>query len=228
MNEEIKYFSMFTGIGGFELGLGERFRPVGFSEIDKYACKLLSDKFPNVKNYGDATKIKPEELPDFDMLCGGFPCQAFSLAGKQLGFKDTRGTLFYEIARIIKSKRPKLVFLENVKNLLFHDKGRTFTTILAVFDELGYNVEWQCINSKHFGVPQSRERVIIIGHSRETGSRQILPIQPEYNYDFRMLQTKRVQNRKKKRQNYTSYKDSKRIMDANKHTKNWEEYIYDT
>ena len=99
---------------------------VGFSEIDKYASELLSQKFPKVKNYGDATKIEPSELPDFDMLCGGFPCQAFSIAGKRRGFQDTRGTLFFDIARILEVKRPQIVLLENVKGLLNHNKGETF------------------------------------------------------------------------------------------------------
>jgi DNA (cytosine-5)-methyltransferase 1 len=153
-----------------------RFECIGFSEIDKWANELLKRKFPKVKNYGDATKINPKELPDFEMLCGGFPCQSFSIAGQRLGFEDTRGTLFFDIARIIKVKRPRIVFLENVKGLLNHDNGRTFAVILATLDELGYNVEWEVLNSKYFGVPQNRERVFIIGHLRGTSSRQIFPI----------------------------------------------------
>jgi DNA (cytosine-5)-methyltransferase 1 len=149
---------------------------VGVCENDKYASQLLEQKFKGVKNYGDATTIKPEELPDFDLLVGGFPCQAFSIAGKRRGFEDTRGTLFYEIARIIKVKQPRLLLLENVKGLLNHDKGNTFTQILSTLDELGYDVEWQVLNSKHFGVPQNRERVFIKGNLRGTGGRKIFPI----------------------------------------------------
>ena len=180
---EMKYFSMFSGIGGFELGIKRatkgKWECIGFSEIDKYAVQTYKKHFPDHKNYGDATKINPEELPDFDMLCGGFPCQSFSIAGKRMGFKDTRGTLFFEIARIIKAKKPKLVFLENVKGLLSHNGRRTFITILATLDELGYNAEWQVLNSKYFGVPQNRERVFIIGHLRGQSGRQIFPIRED-------------------------------------------------
>lgn len=186
MNEQRKYFSMFTGVGGFELGIqsiqegvdkgrNARFNCVGFSEIDKYASELLSRRFPNTINYGDATKIIPSELPDFDMLCGGFPCQSFSIAGKRRGFEDTRGTMFFEVARILEVKRPKIVFLENVKGLLNHNKGETFKVILQTLDELGYETQWMVLNSKFFGVPQNRERVFIIGSLRGTSRPEILP-----------------------------------------------------
>ena len=212
-DKDITYFSMFTGVGGFEIGFegtkniiinegnsrstqhlqSERnssdcerdawkdnkdsrtFRCIGFSEIDKYACELLARKFPSIKNYGNARDIDPKKLPNFDMLCGGFPCQAFSIAGKRKGFEDTRGTLFFEIARILKVKKPKVVFLENVKGLLNHDEGNTFTTILKTLSELGYDVQWMVLNSKFFGVPQNRERIFIIGNLREKPRLQILP-----------------------------------------------------
>ncbi len=154
---------------------GTTFSCVGLSEIDKYASELLKQRFPSVKNWGDCTKINPSELPDFDMLCGGFPCQAFSIAGKRRGFQDTRGTLFFEIARILEVKRPKIILLENVKGLLNHNKGETFKVILQTLDELGYAVEWMVLNSKFFGVPQNRERVFIIGSLRGIGRPQILP-----------------------------------------------------
>ena len=200
---------MFTGVGGFELGIerANDFKPlseieqnkqrgngstneqgtllrsgrkstlscIGFSEIDKYSCQLLKNKFPGIKNYGDATKINPEELPDFDMLCGGFPCQAFSIAGKRKGFSDTRGTLFFDIARILEVKRPKIVLLENVKGLLNHEKGKTFRKIIQTLSELGYVVQWMVLNSKFFGVPQNRERVFIIGNLRGEPRSEILP-----------------------------------------------------
>ena len=149
---------------------------IGYSEIDKYAIKVYERNFNGHTNYGDATKINPKELPDFDLLVGGFPCQAFSIAGKRKGFDDTRGTLFFDIARILSEKRPRHLVLENVKGLLSHDSGKTFQTILGVLADLGYAVEWQVLNSKDFGVPQNRERVIIVGHLGEFSGRKVFPI----------------------------------------------------
>jgi len=140
-----------------------RFNCVGMSEWDKYSSQVLKYQFPTIKNWGDCTKINPHDLPDFDMLCGGFPCQAFSIAGNRRGFEDTRGTMFFEVARILKVKRPKTVLLENVKGLLNHNKGETFRTITEVLNSLGYIVNYEILNSKNFGVPQNRERVIITG-----------------------------------------------------------------
>jgi len=172
---------------GFKHSIYPSFECVGFSEIDKYANQLLATKFPNVKNYGDATKINPSELPDFDMLCGGFPCQSFSIAGKRKGFVDARGSLFEEIMRIAEVKKPKIIFLENVKGLLSAPlidgqskkvgwtKGYCFAFILQRLDELGYNVQWFVLNSKFFGVPQNRERVFIIGSLRGQPIPEILP-----------------------------------------------------
>jgi len=183
----MKYFSMFSGIGGFELGIGNAGECVGYSEIDKASIQTYEKNFgKEVKNYGNATKINPETIPDFDLLVGGFPCQAFSTAGKRRGFEDTRGTLFFEIARIIKRKQPRMFLLENVKGLLNHDNGETFTTILKTIDELGYDAEWQVLNSKHFGVPQNRERVFIIGYLRGTSSRQIFPIRESKSKTIRI------------------------------------------
>ena len=110
------------------------------------------------------------------MLVGGFPCQSFSIAGKRKGFEDTRGTMFYEIAKLAKERKPKVLFLENVRGLLSHDKGRTFETIIRTLGELGYIVQWQVLNSKHFGVPQNRERVFIIGHLGEGSFRKVFPL----------------------------------------------------
>jgi DNA (cytosine-5)-methyltransferase 1 len=148
---------------------------IGYSEIDKYAIQIYEKHFKH-KNYGDATKIIARDLPDFDLLVGGFPCQAFSIAGKRKGFDDTRGTLFFDIARICAEKRPRLVVLENVKGLLSHDRGKTFETIIRVLTDLGYFVEWQVLNSKNFGVPQNRERVFIIGHLGGQPRRKVFPI----------------------------------------------------
>lgn len=280
----MRYFSMFSGIGGFEHGIeqayedhkadgsatdpseqlqgvqcggnitdnpklrgwpyGEERVPicVGYSEIDKYAdavykyhyggtneagvailqpgqegqqdlpqerndklCEAANSKPSGIRtnngghrNYGDATKIIAEDLPDFDLLVGGFPCQAFSIAGKRLGFDDTRGTLFFDIARILKVKRPRNFILENVKGLLSHDAGRTFKTIIATLVELGYGVEWQVLNSKNFGVPQNRERVFIIGYLGGEGCGKVFPI-GENNTKVVELQGQPVSNTLKAR-----------------------------
>lgn len=165
----VRYFSMFSGIGGFELGieqaakdLGLTTECVGYSEIDTHAIKTYEEHF-NHDNYGDATLIDPAALPEFDLLVGGFPCQAFSIAGKRLGFEETRGTLFFDVARILNDKQPRFFILENVKGLLSHNGGQTFRTILRAADELGYDLQWQVLNSKDYGVPQSRERVYLVG-----------------------------------------------------------------
>jgi DNA (cytosine-5)-methyltransferase 1 len=196
---------MFSGIGGFELGILHALRKakeyeyekkiskcetqrgveleqatrldcVGFSEVDKYAIQIYQKHFKEHKNYGDCKKIKWGEVEDIDLLVGGFPCQAFSIAGKRGGFDDTRGTLFFEIARCLREKQPRLFLLENVKGLLSHDKGNTFFTIIATLDELGYDCQWQVLNSKNFGVPQNRERVFIVGHLRGTRRPEVFPI----------------------------------------------------
>jgi len=175
----MKYLSLFSGIGGFELGIqqADMCQPecIGYSEIDKYAIQVYNKHF-NHKNYGDITKINESTLPDFDLLVAGFPCQSFSIAGKRGGFNDTRGTLFFDVARILKEKQPRLCLLENVKGLLSHEQGATFRTIISTLDELGYDCQWQVLNSKNFGVPQNRERVFIVGHLRGTSSPEVFPI----------------------------------------------------
>lgn len=173
----MRYFSMFSGIGGFEIPLDKiGAKCIGYSEIDKYAIKVYERNFNGHHNYGNATTIDVPELPDFDLLVGGFPCQAFSVAGKRKGFNDTRGTLFFDIARVLQDKRPRHFVLENVKGLLSHDGGKTFQTILGVLADLGYRVEWQVLNSKNFGVPQNRERIYFVGHLGGECGGQVFPI----------------------------------------------------
>ena len=163
----MKCYSLFAGVGGFDLALKNKGHTiVGACEIDKYARQTYRKNFGREPEQRDATKIIPEQLPDFDLLCAGFPCQAFSVAGRRLGFEDTRGTLFYEIVRIAREKRPKFLLLENVEGLLYHDRGKTFTVILSTLDELGYDVEWKCEDSQYF-TSQVRERIFIIGTLRE-------------------------------------------------------------
>lgn len=174
----IKYFDMFAGIGGFRSGLEAigGFECIGYCEIDKYAKQAYDAIYDTGGElyFDDARKIVPEQLPDFDIITGGFPCQSFSIAGARKGFDDTRGTLFFEIARIAAVKKPKYLFLENVPYLLNHDKGRTFETIIHTLDELGYDVCWQVLNSKNYAVPQSRNRVFIIGYLREQCAGEVL------------------------------------------------------
>ena len=172
----LTFFDLFAGVGGFRLGMEKAGHTcVGSCEWDKYSRETYKKNFGSYPEYDDAKDLHPQSLPHFDVLCAGFPCQAFSIAGKRMGFEDTRGTIFFEIARIAKEKRPSYLFLENVKGLLSHDKGRTFSTIISTLDEMGYDAEWQVLNSKYF-VPQNRERIFIIGHLRGERSRQVFPL----------------------------------------------------
>ena len=176
---KIKYLSLFAGIGGFEYGMKQsehKFKCISFSEVDKYATSIYSRHFPKHHPLGDATRIITEELEDFEFLVGGFPCQAFSIAGKRKGFNDTRGTLFFEIARILRDKRPTYFLLENVRGLLSHDRGRTLSTIFRILNELGYNVQWEIYNSKDYGVPQNRERIFLKGYLAEECGQKVLSV----------------------------------------------------
>jgi DNA (cytosine-5)-methyltransferase 1 len=161
--QKFKFIDLFAGIGGIRLG----FESVGgecvfSSEWDAFAQKTYEANFGE-QPLGDITKIPPESIPDHDILLGGFPCQAFSICGDQKGFQDTRGTLFFNIEQILKEKRPYAFMLENVKNLKSHDKGKTFATILHHLEALGYFTHHAILNSLDFGVPQKRERTIIVG-----------------------------------------------------------------
>ena len=177
----IRYFDMFAGIGGFRAGLtrAEGFQCVGHCEIDKYAhagyC-AIHDPGKEEVYYPDARQIDPSTMPDFDLLCGGFPCQSFSQAGKRRGFEDARGTLFFEIARLAEARRPPYLLLENVPGLLSHDQGKTFAAILHALYDLGYHVEWMVLNSADFGVPQSRKRVFLICYLDPRCAGKILPV----------------------------------------------------
>jgi DNA (cytosine-5)-methyltransferase 1 len=180
-NAKIKFFDMFAGIGGFRAGLDRAggYECVGHCEIDKHAdaaYRAVHTVKESEVFYEDATKIDTNTLPEFDLLCAGFPCQSFSIAGKRKGFSDPRGTMFFEIARVARARRPAYLLLENVPGLLSHDKGRTFAAILHALCELGYSVEWQVLNSKDFGVPQSRRRVYIVGYLDRGCAGQVLPV----------------------------------------------------
>tara|TARA_B100000945_G_C20336374_1_gene575098 strand:+ start:71 stop:1072 length:1002 start_codon:yes stop_codon:yes gene_type:complete len=161
----IKVFEMFSGYGGASFALQKaniKFKTIGFSEIDKVAIKCYQNNFPKVKNFGDCTKIKPSEIEDFDLLTAGFPCQPFSEAGKHKGVNDTRGTLFHDIIRIAKVKKPTYMVLENVKGLTFRNHQKTLHIILEEIEKTGYNCKYKVLNSRDFGNPQNRERVIFL------------------------------------------------------------------
>lgn len=178
----MKFLDLFAGIGGFRLGMEQAGHEcVGFCEIDKFArtsYKAIHNTEGEVEMH-DITSVSDEfirGIGDIDIICGGFPCQAFSIAGKRQGFEDTRGTLFFEIARFASILRPRFLFLENVKGLLNHEGGATFETILRALDELGYDAEWEVHNSKDY-VPQNRERVFIVGHLRGERTKQVFPFE---------------------------------------------------
>ena len=161
-----RFIDLFAGIGGIRLGFEQVFKEkssfVFASEIDKFAQTTYASNYGDLP-YGDITQIQPNEIPEFDILLAGFPCQPFSNAGLKKGFDDTRGTLFFDISRIIEHHKPKVVFLENVKGFKNHDKGNTFKVVKETLEKQGYKVFAEVLNAKHFGVPQNRERIYIIG-----------------------------------------------------------------
>ncbi|WP_115863478.1 DNA (cytosine-5-)-methyltransferase [Halorussus litoreus] len=177
--EPIRFIDLFGGIGGFRLGLeqaDDRYECVGYYDQDRFAVDSYNAIFGETHEPTDVTQLDAEQIPGHDLLCAGFPCQAFSLAGERGGFDDTRGTLFFEVARIARRKLPQVLLLENVKGLLNHADGATFRTILSTLDELGYDAEWQVLNSKYHGVPQNRERVFIVAYLRDGPRPQVFPI----------------------------------------------------
>ena len=170
MAETIRFIDLFAGIGGIRTGLTQALNEAGYeaqcvmtSEIKPYAVQVLKDNYPQENIVGDITQVDANLIPDFDILCAGFPCQAFSSAGKRQGFADTRGTLFFEVERILRVKRPKGFILENVEGLVNHDNGRTLEVIISKLLELGYKVNYKVLNSSDFGVAQDRKRIYIVG-----------------------------------------------------------------
>ena len=166
----IRFIDLFAGIGGIRTGLTQALNEAGYearcvmtSEIKPYAVQVLKDNYPQENIVGDITQVDANLIPDFDILCAGFPCQAFSSAGKRQGFADTRGTLFFEVERILREKRPKGFILENVEGLVNHDNGRTLEVIISKLLELGYKVNYKVLNSSDFGVAQDRKRIYIVG-----------------------------------------------------------------
>ena len=176
----MRFFDFFAGIGGFRLGMEMAGHEcVGHCEIDKYA-DMSYRAMHNVKEsevfFDDIRTVDPSNMPECECYCFGFPCQAFSIAGNRRGFDDARGTLFFEVMRLAKERQPKILFAENVAGLLNHEGGVTFGVIISAMAELGYDVEWQVLDSQYFGVPQHRERVFIIGHLGNGSGRKIFPL----------------------------------------------------
>ena len=200
----MKFFDLFCGVGGFRLGMERNGHEcIGSCEIDKYARQTYAKNFGHEPEFSDVTHINTNDIEDFDVLCGGFPCQAWSIAGFRKGFEDNRGDLFFQIVRIAREKQPTYLFLENVKGLLSHDKGTSFREMLRTLDEVGYDLEWQIINSKYF-VPQNRERLFIIGHLRGKSRGKILPLGFDTKDDSGTQRLKHIKN---------STDDSYRIYD---------------
>ena len=169
----MRYFSAFTGVGGFDLGVPSDWECVGMSEIDKYANMVLRYRFKDVKNYGDIEKINYEELPDFELLIGGSPCQDISMAGKRAGLTGLRSRLFFSYVALLKVKKPRYFIFENVKGLLSSNEGRDFAEVINQFSEAGYDIWWEVLDSADFGIPQHRERTFILGTPGGSGIRKV-------------------------------------------------------
>lgn len=167
--EGMTFIDLFAGLGGFRIALESLGgRCVYSNEWDKFAQQVYCDNFGDVPE-GDITLVDEQTIPDHDILCAGFPCQAFSISGKQRGFEDSRGTLFFDVARIVKCKKPKIVFMENVKNFATHDDGRTLEVVENTMKELGYSFSYRVLNAVDYGVPQKRERIYMICFREDIG-----------------------------------------------------------
>lgn len=194
MRGKKNFIDLFAGIGGIRLGFENNGFECVFSSENNEACIKMYEENFREKPYGDITQLNINEVPEHDILCAGFPCQAFSIAGKRKGFEETRGTLFFDVLRIINHKKPKVIFLENVKNLKYHDGGKTLKIILNKLEKEGYTVDYKIYNAKDFGVPQNRERTVIIAtqnknfnfnkveHSKHKKIKDILDKGGEYQY----------------------------------------------
>lgn len=215
MNDEVKkirVFEGFAGYGGASFGLKRSKIPhevIGYSEVLPKAIELFELNHKNIPNYGDITKIKPEELPDFDFFTGGFPCQTFSSAGNNKGELDTRGTLFNDIIRICEIKKPKYILLENVKGLLSKRHKQTFSKIISELERIGYNVKYELLNTKDYGVPQNRERVWIFATSQDIPEDwELRPEPEELKYTFSDFLDENVESKY-----YKNKEQTKRVIE---------------
>ena len=195
--KKLKVFETFTGYGGAHYGLKRTnidFEVIGISEIDKHAVELYNENFPNINNFGDITKIETEKLPDFDLFTGGFPCQPFSTAGLGLGELDMRGSLFYDIIRIVSKKKPEFILLENVKGFLSKKHKPTLHKIIHEFESLGYKVYVELLNTKDYGIPQNRQRVWIFATLNENFdfTYKIAPPKERLNFKIKDFVDKKI------------------------------------
>jgi len=231
-NSTVRFIDLFGGIGGFRLGLEQasnKFECVDYIEYDKYAVKSYNEIFKEDHEPRDVTKLNTNQIPEHDLICAGFPCQAFSVAGNRQGTDEARGKLFREIVRIAEAHRPEMLLLENVKGILSQKavqqgeavegtKGHAFREVLSTLHELGYCLEWRVLNSKNWGVPQNRERVFIIGHLGGEPRRKVFPLgredRKDTGQDEERLEIKPclTPNRVDKRQNGRRFKQDDEPM----------------
>lgn len=217
--EQIRFIDLFCGIGGFRIAFEEaceeqhlNAKCVFSSDIDKFAQDSYEANFGE-RPHGDITQIDEKDIPDHDILFAGFPCQPFSIIGQMKGLQDTRGTLFFDIARIIQEKRPKAFVLENVKQLVGHDKGNTLKVILKTLNDLGYHVQYSVLNALDYGLPQKRERIVIVGHEDPIMFTYPAPIKPfkplsgilEDKVDSKHYASEHIRNKRKDKHNSSFY-----------------------
>ncbi len=212
MEKKLKFFDFCSGIGGGRIGMEEvGFECVGHSEIDLNTAKTYEKFFNDSRNYGDLTKIDLKELPEFDIMIAGFPCQTFSIAGKREGFEDNRGLIIYSLIKIMKTKNVKYFLLENVKGLLNHDKGKTLRIIKNELEKAGYNLYTKVLNSINFGVPQMRERIYLVGFRKDLDNYSFeFPIEENIIYNLEnYIDTENVSELDKNNETFNKYLKNK-------------------
>lgn len=233
MEKKLKFFDFCSGIGGGRIGMEEvGFECVGHSEIDLNTAKTYEKFFNDSRNYGDLTKIDLKELPEFDIMIAGFPCQTFSIAGKREGFEDNRGLIIYSLIKIMKTKNVKYFLLENVKGLLNHDKGKTLRIIKNELEKAGYNLYTKVLNSINFGVPQMRERIYLVGFRKDLDNYSFeFPIEENIIYNLEnYIDTENVSELDKNNETFNKYLKNKYNKEKNYKIEDiltWENSIID-
>ena len=233
MEEKLKFFDFCSGIGGGRIGMEEAgFECVGHSEIDLNTAKTYEKFFNDSRNYGDLTKIDLKELPEFDIMIAGFPCQTFSIAGKREGFEDNRGLIIYSLIKIMKTKNVKYFLLENVKGLLNHDKGKTLRIIKNELEKAGYNLYTKVLNSINFGVPQMRERIYLVGFRKDLDNYTFeFPIEENIIYNLEnYIDTENVSELDKNNETFNKYLKNKYNKEKNYRIEDiltWENSVID-